>query len=183
MPRGTQVSGQSAQPFTYGTLTLSGRPSQTIPLSLCTPSAGPCNPDSRSCRFGLLRFRSPLLAQSFLFLRVVRCFSSPGSLPLRGDPLFAGRVSPFGYRRFIACTRLADAFRSVPRPSSAPRARASPVRLLSLASRAETALPFKTAAISHQLSACRCARPLVYFLDALPCSVVKVHYQPFAYGR
>ena len=38
-------------------------------------------------RFGLLRVRSPLLAQSlgyFLFLRVLRCFSSPGSLhPLR----------------------------------------------------------------------------------------------------
>ena len=34
-------------------------------------------------RFGLLRVRSPLLAQSlvyFLFLRVLRCFSSPGSL-------------------------------------------------------------------------------------------------------
>ena len=35
--------------------------------------------------FGLLRVRSPLLAQSFvyfLFLRVLRCFSSPGSPPL-----------------------------------------------------------------------------------------------------
>ena len=33
--------------------------------------------------FGLLRFRSPLLSESlfyFLFLRVIRCFSSPGSL-------------------------------------------------------------------------------------------------------
>ena len=40
-------------------------------------------------RFGLLRVRSPLLAQSlvyFLFLRVLRCFSSPGSLrPSDGD--------------------------------------------------------------------------------------------------
>ena len=36
----------------------------------------------RRPRFGLLRFRSPLLTQSlvcFLFLRVLRCFSSPGS--------------------------------------------------------------------------------------------------------
>ena len=34
-------------------------------------------------RFGLFRFRSPLLSESlfyFLFLRVIRCFSSPGSL-------------------------------------------------------------------------------------------------------
>ena len=33
-------------------------------------------------RFGLFRFRSPLLSESFsyfLFLRVIRCFSSPGS--------------------------------------------------------------------------------------------------------
>ena len=29
--------------------------------------------------FGLFRFRSPLLAESFPFLRVLRCFSSPGS--------------------------------------------------------------------------------------------------------
>ena len=35
-----------------------------------------------STRFGLMPFRSPLLRQSFqfLFLRVLRCFSSPGSL-------------------------------------------------------------------------------------------------------
>jgi hypothetical protein len=51
---------------------------------------------------------------------------SPG-----GDP-FLGRVSPFGYRRLGACTRLPDAFRSVPRPSSALVTQASPVRLLLL---------------------------------------------------
>ena len=39
-------------------------------------------------RFGLLRFRSPLLSESlsyFLFLRVLRCFSSPGSPPYAMD--------------------------------------------------------------------------------------------------
>ena len=37
--------------------------------------------------FGLIRFRSPLLTESlrFLFLRVLRCFSSPGLLSLRSD--------------------------------------------------------------------------------------------------
>ena len=36
-------------------------------------------PPIRSCRFGLFRFRSPLLTESlrFPFLRVLRCFSSP----------------------------------------------------------------------------------------------------------
>jgi hypothetical protein len=47
------------------------------------------NPASRSWRFGLFRFRSPLLAESFLFLRVLRCFTSPGSLALRRVTLFA----------------------------------------------------------------------------------------------
>ena len=31
--------------------------------------------------FGLVPFRSPLLGKSYLFLWVLRCFSSPGSLP------------------------------------------------------------------------------------------------------
>ncbi len=92
----------------------------------------PCYPRSLSSRFGLLRFRSPLLAESFLFLRVLRCFTSPGSLPSRDVSLFTIRVSPFGHRRLSARTRLPGAFRSVPRPSSALDAQASPVRLLSL---------------------------------------------------
>jgi hypothetical protein len=41
------------------------------------------NPAPRKERFGLIRFRSPLLAESFLFLGVLRCFSSSGSLALR----------------------------------------------------------------------------------------------------
>jgi hypothetical protein len=41
----------------------------------------PYNPARRTGRFGLLPFRSPLLGKSSLFLRVLRCFSSPGSLP------------------------------------------------------------------------------------------------------
>ena len=36
-----------------------------------------------------------------------------------------GRVSPFGHRRIKACSRLPDAFRSVPRPSSPLGAKAS----------------------------------------------------------
>ena len=53
-------------------------------------------------RFGLVRVRSPLLAQSlvyFLFLRVLRCFSSPGSpLHCRCRNRFR-RVAPFGNPR------------------------------------------------------------------------------------
>ena len=45
--------------------------------------AGPKPHRNKFLRFGLFRFRSPLLTKSlfyFLFLRVLRCFSSPGSL-------------------------------------------------------------------------------------------------------
>ena len=42
----------------------------------------PYNPSRHADWFGLFRFRSPLLAESlrFLFLGLLRCFSSPGSL-------------------------------------------------------------------------------------------------------
>ena len=42
--------------------------------------------------------------------------------------LDSGRVSPFGHPRIIACFRLPVAFRRSLRPSSAPSAKASPLR-------------------------------------------------------
>ena len=88
----------------YGALTLFGRTFQTVPLTLpCNPFTsaalpdrlrpartadvcGPTTPDSPFgiVRFRLFRFRSPLLTESlfcFLLLRVLRWFTSPGSLP------------------------------------------------------------------------------------------------------
>ena len=70
--------------------------------------------------FGLIRFRSPLLTESlrFLFLRVLRCFSSPGLLSLRSDWSSTSRVAPFGHPRINSCLPIPAAFRSLPRPSS-----------------------------------------------------------------
>ena len=70
--------------------------------------------------FGLIRFRSPLLTESlrFLFLRVLRCFSSPGLLLLRGDMSSTCRVAPFGHLGIYSCVPIPRAFRSLPRPSS-----------------------------------------------------------------
>ena len=70
--------------------------------------------------FGLIRFRSPLLTESlrFLFLRVLRFFSSPGSLTLRCSKSSTYWVAPFGYLRIISCVPIPVAFRSLPRPSS-----------------------------------------------------------------
>ena len=70
--------------------------------------------------FGLIRFRSPLLTESlrFLFLRVLRCFSSPGLILLRGDMSSTCRVAPFGHLGINSCVPIPRAFRSLPRPSS-----------------------------------------------------------------
>ena len=57
----------------------------------------------------------------FLFLRVLRCFSSPRSPRLiAGDRPSACRVAPFGHSRIKACLQLPVNFRSFPRPSSPP---------------------------------------------------------------
>ena len=65
----------------------------------------------------------------FLFLRVLRCFSSPRSPHVsHGDRPSACRVAPFGHIRINVCLRLPVHFRSLPRPSSPPEAQASPVR-------------------------------------------------------
>ena len=63
----------------------------------------------------------------FLFLRVLRCFSSPGSLLFRDDWSSTSRVSPFGNPRIKVYLQLPAAYRSLSRPSSPPRAKASTV--------------------------------------------------------
>ena len=81
-------------------------------------------------RFGLFPGRSPLLGESFdyfLFLKVLRCFSSLGS-PLRksADNYPSGNwVVPFGNPRITGHLHLPAAYRSLSRPSSPPRAKAS----------------------------------------------------------
>ena len=69
----------------------------------------------------------------FLFLRLLRCFSSPGSLPYvmdwrMDDWSLSSRVSPFRYLRINGYLLLPEAFRSLSRPSSALSAKASTLR-------------------------------------------------------
>ena len=76
-------------------------------------------------RFGLFPGRSPLLGESlnyFLFLQVLRCFSSLGSPhQIHGDGSPSDcRVVPFGYPRVKGHLHLTAAFRSLSRPSSPP---------------------------------------------------------------
>ena len=73
----------------------------------------------------------------FLFLRVLRCVSSPGSLPYvmdwrMDDRGVLCRVSPFRHLRVNGYLLLTAAFRSLSRLSSALSAKASSLRSLQL---------------------------------------------------
>ena len=72
-------------------------------------------------------FSSPYLDVSVQAVPHIRLFDSPYV-----DRFFICRVSPFGYPRVAGCFRLAVAFRRSLRPSSAPGAKAFPLRSYSL---------------------------------------------------
>ena len=96
----------------------------------------PYNPTVQARWFGLFRVRSPLLAESLLFsfppgTEMVH-FPGLSSLDLwiqsrilKYEPEW---VAPFGNPRIKACLRLTEAYRSLPRPSSTPGAKAFTVR-------------------------------------------------------
>ena len=95
--------------FAYATITLFGAPFQALPLTIQGPTADP-QPRGhlRDTRFRL--FPGSLatttgITRCFLFLRVLRCFTSPGSLlqPYEFRPEYRSYsprwVSPFGHLR------------------------------------------------------------------------------------
>ena len=135
------TSTGSRRLFAYGTVTLYGGTFQILELNRRfvttldrsqSIDATPRNtlqamPASLTpARFGLIRFRSPLLTES-------RLLSFPQGTEMVHFPWFASlelcvhsrmtrhdpcRVSPFGHPRIKACLRLPEAYRSLPRPSS-----------------------------------------------------------------
>lgn len=130
----TQELPRAFSDFEHGGVTLSAGAFHLLTLSSKVPQRGPTTPEA-SLRFGLLRFRSPLLTQSilFLFLRLLRCFTSPGIacffLPsplvtrtgrLRKKTMehYLHQVTPFGNLRIKAHVPLPEAYRSLSRPSS-----------------------------------------------------------------
>ena len=120
--------------FRYGAFTLSGRLSQSRSLTFSFPSAvqtpGCTHPGLGSFRFARRYSGNRCF---FLFLRLLRCFSSPGSPPCvmdwrmdtRGLPVW---VSPFRHLRITGHVPLPAAFRSLSRLSSALSAKASALR-------------------------------------------------------
>ena len=77
--------------FAYGPLTLFRVAFQLSSAKLFSAVCGPSPRAYCYTRFGLFRFRSPLLSESFvyfLFLRVIRWFSSPGSPHIPMDSVY-----------------------------------------------------------------------------------------------
>ena len=140
VPRVSWYSGSCSVSlvFTYGAFTLSGRLSQNRSAKLV--ESIPRSEPRVYCysRFGLFRVRSPLLAESHFDFS-----SSPYlDVSVQAVPLIylciqymmtghdSGRIAPFGYLWINACLRLPIAYRSLLRPSSAPSAKAFPLRSL-----------------------------------------------------
>src|SRR5574344_1017986 len=66
----------------------------------------------------------------FLFLPVLRCFSSRRLLTNKCTKSSTWWVAPFGHRRINSCLPIPADFRSFPRPSSLREAKASSIRPL-----------------------------------------------------
>ena len=107
-----------------------------FPYALFFHDGRPTTPRApRRPRFGLAPFRSPLLGGSLLFSfpPATWMFRFAGFASIfDGCHASAWRVAPFGHPRIYGRSRLPVDFRGLPRPSSPPGAKASPVRLCSL---------------------------------------------------
>ena len=91
----------------------------------------------------------------FLFLRLLRCFSSPGSLRIPMDSVYGDRgllrrVSPFRHLRVTGYLLLTAAFRSLSRLSSALSAKASSLRSLQL--NLQNSLAILVWSVSHSVA-------------------------------
>ena len=119
--------------FTYRAVTSSGCAFQHTSANLCDRHCRPSTPKTRRLSVWAL----PISLAATLGIDV--SFSSSGYLDVSvhrvpSRTLFihvrvtrhnSGRVAPFGNPWFGACLRLPMAYRSLPRPSSAPDAKAS----------------------------------------------------------
>ena len=133
MSGATQDTTKSTRVFDYRTVTCYGHSFQSVRLTVASYIVVLQPQLDESIWFGLIRFRSPLLTESilFIFLRLLRCFTSPRvALPslyiqLGVMPHYRHWVSPFGNPRIKACLPLPEAYRSLLRPSSPYDAKAS----------------------------------------------------------
>ena len=112
--------------YAYGAITLYGGTFQILQLNFHTHVAVLQPPEGRNLQgLGCSPFARHYLGNHycFLFLQVLRCFSSLGWLHLDVSSSTI-RVAPFGDLRISGRLHLPEAFRSLPRPSSPARAKA-----------------------------------------------------------
>ena len=128
-------SSRTTFPFGYGALTLFSRPSHAVLLAssdrdVC-PQPRRINPPvwppprslATTCGISVDVSSSPYLDVSVQAVPRVRLFDST-----HADRVLLCRVSPFGNLRVKAYVQLTAAYRSLSRPSSAPDAKAFPLR-------------------------------------------------------
>ena len=125
--------------FAYGAFTLSGRLSQNRSAKFVESIMRSEPRDARTPVWALpfSLAATHRITCCFLFLRLLRCFSSPGSLYMAmyspySDRSFSCRVSPFRNLRVNGYLLLTVAYRSLSRLSSALSAKASTLRSYSL---------------------------------------------------
>ena len=118
--------------FIYRALTFFGRPSQTFQLSLvnakCSPYPERIAPLGLASSAFARHYLRNLFSSSYLdvSVRMVPLIYLWIQYMMYGlDPI---RIAPFGYLRINSCLPIPAAFRSLPRPSSAPDAKASFLR-------------------------------------------------------
>ena len=124
-------------PFAYGALTLCGRPSQTFRLEIFSrddcpqprrinPTVWPL-PRSLATTYGISVdvFSSPYLDVSVQAVPHVHLFYS-----MHVTQILSVWVAPFGNSRIDGYLLLPETYRSLSRPSSAPDAKAFPLRSL-----------------------------------------------------
>ena len=138
VPRVSSYSGSRLllSPFAYGAFTLYGRLSQnrsariSLNYAVHTPV---CTHTGLGSSHFARRYSGN--RSFFLFLRVLRCLSSPGSLhapmdSVHDDGGLLRRVPPFRNRWITGYLLLPNAYRSLSRLSSALSAKASALRSL-----------------------------------------------------
>jgi hypothetical protein len=139
----TRSHHRSPPAVAYGALTRSGRPFQWRSADVWDLGEGSVAPSTRSVlpphrqrrlartpvRFGLLPVRSPLLGESSLLLRVLRCFSSPRAPRIARCPgITPGGLPHSEISGSPAASASPEHFAAWPRPSSAAGTKASTVR-------------------------------------------------------
>ena len=141
IPRVPRYSGfrYASHRFVYAALMLCGPTFQRVPLTMCLAISRSYYPDRAGTLSVWAAPRSLAttwgITNLFSFPPGTKMFQFPGLAPLCGGWSSTSRVVPFGDPRVKGHLHLTAAFRSLSRPSSPVRAKASAIRpfLLSFA--------------------------------------------------